>query len=157
MAADPGINAQDLAEIEGNHEALLALCLTLEEIAFSLPAEIDREACLSAARTMVPLLHRAHQIEERILFPDFDRNAGSLFATTLVGWLRAEHRCDAMACEEVARTLERMAEDDHRPLKSSIRYMLQGFLESIRRHVYSEKLIIETLLVAEAEGREVLA
>jgi hypothetical protein len=62
-----------------------------------------------------------------------------------------------MACEEVARTLERMAEDGGRPPKSSIRYMLQGFLESVRRHVYSEKLIIETLLVAEAEGREVLA
>ncbi|MGV1793522.1 hemerythrin domain-containing protein [Rhizobium sp. A37_96] len=158
MSAGQRLNARDLAELEGNHESLLALCLTLEEIAFSLPGEVDNDACLSASQTMVQLLRRAHQMEERILFPDFDRNAGSHFAATLIERLKAEHRCDVLACEEVSLALKAIAEKGNRPQGvGQARYMLQGFQESVRRHVFSEKLIIETLLVAEAERREVLA
>ncbi|MFB9948236.1 hemerythrin domain-containing protein [Rhizobium puerariae] len=157
MSANANLKAHDLAELEGNHEALMALCLALEEIAFSLPQEVDRDACLNASQVMVPLLRQTHRMEERILFPDFDRNAGSHFAATLIEQLKAEHRCDVLACEEVAQTLKALAENAGPPQAGSVRYMLQGFLESVRRHVLSEKLIIETLLIAEAEGREILA
>lgn len=158
MSAAPNLNAGDLAELEANHQELLALCLTLEEIAFSLPSEVDGDACLAASDAMAPLLRRTQQIEERILFPDFDRNAGSHFAATLIEQLKAEHRCDLLACEEVSHTLKTIADHGSPPQTTGpARYMLRGFLEGVRRHVLSEKLIIETLLVAEAEGREVLA
>ncbi|MBP1844195.1 hemerythrin-like domain-containing protein [Rhizobium petrolearium] len=157
MPADANLNAHALAQLERNHEALMALCLVLEEIAFALPSDVDREACLRASQIMIPLLQQTHQVEERILFPDFDRNAGSHFAATLIERLKAEHRCDVLTCEEVSLMLKAMAERPDIPPEQAVRYMLQGFLESVRRHVLSEKLIIEALLVAEAEGREVLA
>ena len=84
MPTTGNLNARDLVELEGNHEALMALCLVLEETAFSLPEEVDRHACLRASQVMVSLLQLAHQMEERILFPNFRRNAGSSFGDTLI-------------------------------------------------------------------------
>lgn len=135
----------------------MALCLVLEETAFSLPEEVDRHACLHASQVMVSLLQLAHQMEERILFPNFRRNAGSSFGDTLIERLKAEHRCDLLAGKDVSLTLKAVAECPALASEQSVRHMLQGFQESVRRHVLSEKLIIETILVAEAEGREILA
>ena len=92
-----------------------------------------------------------------MLFPDFDRNAGSTFSLTMIEQLKAEHRCDLLASTEVSETLMALADGREDQAGSAARYLLNGFLESIRRHVLSEKLIIEALLVAKAEGREILA
>ncbi|MBU3962613.1 MAG: hemerythrin domain-containing protein [Alphaproteobacteria bacterium] len=98
-----------------------------------------------------------HRLEERILFPDFDKNAGSCFAAMMIERLKAEHRCDGLACEEMVETLKTMAEGRCPLPPETVRYMLRGFLEGLRRHVSSERLMIETLLAAKAERREVFA
>ena len=154
---DAKLSAIDLGGLEKNHQTLLSLCLALEEIASALPEAVDREACRRAAVTIPSLLRQTHLLEETMLFPDFDRNAGSTFSLTMIEQLKAEHRCDLLTSAEVSKTLMILADGRDDPAASSARYLLNGFLESIRRHVLSEKLIIEALLVAKAEGREILA
>lgn len=157
MNTDAKLNAVNLAGLENNHQALLSLCLTLETISMALPDEIDPMTCRGAAESVQYLLRQAHHLEETALFPDFNRNAGSIFADTMIEQLKAEHRCDLLSSAEVSRTLLSLANNDCSIANSSARYLLNGFQESIRRHVTAEKLIIEALLVAETEGREILA
>ena len=70
----------------------------------------DPGACTLVAASIGPLLKRAHGLEERPLFPDFDRNAGSCFAAMMIERLKAEHRCDGLACEEMVHTLQTLAQ-----------------------------------------------
>lgn len=157
MSLTIDLDAAGIVELERNHAGLLGLCLTLEEIADSIPFDVDGATCRVVAETLGPLLTEAHRLEEQILFPDFDRNAGSCFAAMMIERLKAEHRCDGLACEEMVSTLKTLA-DGRCPLPpETVRYMLQGFLEALRRHVSSERLMIETLLAAKAEGRDVFA
>ena len=155
MTITAKLSARNLAALEQNHTTILRLCLTLEEIAASLPDEIDTATCLDTSKNIAELIKATHALEEEVLFPDFSSNAGSYFAPHMIEQLKAEHRCDLLAGQEVATTLKELA-DNKCASASSARYLLLGFLEALRRHVHSEKLIIEALLVAEAEGREVL-
>lgn len=155
MDAGAKLNARDLAALERNHEALLRLCLILEEIVSSLPDEVDGAACTAASETVADLLEATHRLEEHVLFPDFRSNAGSHFARRMIEQLKAEHRCDLMASRDVVTVLKALAGNG--PVPAGAGHLLAGFLEALRRHVHSEKLIIEALLVAEADGREVLA
>lgn len=157
MTLHARLNVDNLGALERHHEGLLRLCLTLEEIADSLPLDVDKEACLDVTKTMAPLLSQAHLLEEQILFPDFDSKAGSHFAALMIEQLKADHRCDALACAETVETLKSLAEGRCPKSPDAVRYMFNGFLEGIRRHVSSEKLMIEALLVAQSEGREILA
>lgn len=157
MSMTIDLDAAGLVELECNHDGLLRLCLTLEEISDSIPFDVESAVCLHVAEGLGPLLAQAHRLEERILFPDFDKNAGSCFAAMMIERLKAEHRCDGLACEEMVETLTTMAEGRCPLPPETVRYMLRGFLEGLRRHVSSERLMIETLLAAKAEGREVFA
>jgi hemerythrin-like domain-containing protein len=157
MSLTIDLDATGIVELERSHARLLGLCLTLEEIADSIPFDVDSATCREVSETLGPLLTEAHRREEQILFPDFDKNAGSCFAAMMIERLKAEHRCDGLACEEMVKTLETVAEGRCPLPPETVRYMLLGFLEGLRRHVSSERLMIETLLAAKAEGREVFA
>lgn len=157
MSLKPDLDAAAIAALERSHAQLLNLCLTLEEIAGTIPFDLDPGACNMVAGSIGPLLKQAHRLEEQLLFPDFDRNAGSCFAAMMIERLKAEHRCDRLACEEMVRTLETLAQERCPLTPETVRYMLLGFLEGLRRHVSSERLMLETLLAAKAEGREVFA
>ncbi len=156
MTSRSPLNAQDLAALGRNHDALLTLCLKLEEIADSLPFDINEDLCREVSQSVTPLLRQTQQLEERVLFPDFDRSAGSCFAAMMIERLKGEHRCDGLAAEEISLTLKAMIEGRCRLSFDTVGYMLRGFFECIRRHVAAEKLMIEALCVAEAEGREIL-
>ncbi|MFN7010234.1 MAG: hemerythrin domain-containing protein [Allorhizobium sp.] len=157
MSLKPDLDAAAIAALERSHAQLLDLCLTLEEIAGTIPFDLDPGACNMVAGSIGPLLKQAHRLEEQLLFPNFDRNAGSCFAAMMIERLKAEHRCDRLACEEMVRTLETLAQERCPLTPETVRYMLLGFLEGLRRHVSSERLMLETLLAAKAEGREVFA
>ncbi|NML76966.1 hemerythrin domain-containing protein [Rhizobium sp. S-51] len=157
MSLTTDLDAAGLVALERNHAGLLGLCLTLEEIADSIPFDVDSATCRAVTEALGPLLGEAHRLEEEILFPDFDKNAGSCFAAMMIERLKAEHRCDGLACEEMVRTLGALVEGRCALPPETVRYMLQGFLEGLRRHVSSERLMMETLLAAKAEGREVFA
>src|SRR5690554_4153481 len=63
-------NAKRLCEtLLGHHEEQLALCRKLEEVADELPEISDTQLCLHLARRIHPMIHGAHEYEEKTLFP----------------------------------------------------------------------------------------
>lgn len=151
---DASLNAADIDRLETLHQALLDLCLHLEEIA-SEPGTAGELRALADA--IPPALRAVHELEERLLFPDFDRHAGSCFAALAIERLKAEHRCDRLAAEELSLTLKAVADGRCGLSPETVSRMINGFQESLRRHVFSEQMILETLIAAKAEARDVFA
>lgn len=151
---DASLNAADIDRLETLHQALLDLCLHLEEIAGE-PGTAGELRALADA--IPPALRAVHELEERLLFPDFDRHAGSCFAALAIERLKAEHRCDRLAAEELSLTLKAVADGRCGLSPETVSRMINGFQESLRRHVFSEQMILETLIAAKAEARGVFA
>lgn len=154
---DGHINAESLKRLEADHQGILGLCLRLEQAVEDLKSGFPGQDIAALAASIRPLLTETHGVEEDALFPDFNRHAGSCFGAMMIEQLKAEHRCDLLAGEELAQTLTALAEGRCRLPLETVASMTSGFLESLRRHVHAEKLMLETLLAAKAEGREIFA
>ncbi|MNL69324.1 hypothetical protein D3C87_1941730 [compost metagenome] len=78
-----------------------------------------------------------------------------MFAAQAIGRLKADHRCDLLTAEEISLVLRGLADGqcDLRP--DNIARLLHGFQEALRRHIHAESLLMETLLAAKADDREV--
>ena len=156
-ASSSSLSAPDVRRLEAHHRELLDLCIQLEEAAGELETSAVRTNLDALADTIPAMLAKTHEFEEQRLFPDFDRNAGSCFAAMMIEQLKAEHRCDRLGAKELSLTLKALAKGRCALGLDTIAYMIRGFQECLRRHIAAERLMIETLLVAEAEGREALA
>lgn len=156
-ASSSSLSAPDVRRLEAHHRDLLDLCIRLEDAAGELETAVVQADLQALAESIPALLARTHDFEEQRLFPDFDRNAGSCFAAMMIEQLKAEHRCDRLGARELSLTLKALAGGRCTLALDTIAYMIRGFQECLRRHIAAEKLMIETLLVAEAEGREALA
>ncbi|MCJ8151671.1 hemerythrin domain-containing protein [Shinella sedimenti] len=146
------LTAADIARLETLHSDLLDLCLRLEDAASD--PTMAREL-RDLADAIPPLLKSVHDLEERLLFPDFDRHAGSCFAAMTIERLKAEHRCDRLAAEELSLTLKAVADGRCGLSPDTVARMLAGFQESLRRHLFSEKIILESLLAAKDDERKI--
>lgn len=146
------LTAADIGRLETLHSDLLDLCLRLEDAASD--PTIAREL-RDLADAIPPLLKSVHDLEERLLFPDFDRHAGSCFAAMTIERLKAEHRCDRLAAEELSLTLKAVADGRCGLSPDTVARMLAGFQESLRRHLFSEKMILESLLAAKDDERKI--
>jgi len=111
MTAGSPLHAADIIRLETHHNALLELCLQLEEAAEDVTTGAGKAFDYQALAKAIPaLLSEAHLLEETVLFPDFDHHAGSGFATVVIERLKAEHRCDRLSAEELAATLQAVSE-----------------------------------------------
>lgn len=157
MHPDRILDEQELKTLRQNHEELLGLCRSLEELADSLPFAINEKLCREVSDLVMPLLSRTQDFEEQLLFPDLDRSAGSCFTAMMIERLKNEHRCDRLAAEEISLTLKAMLRGHCGLTFETIGYMLRGFFECVRRHVAAEKAMIEQLIPAGPEPRMALA
>lgn len=148
----PLLTPADISRMESLHRELLDICVRLEDAA-SEPPVWGRVREL--ARAIPPLLETAHDLEERLLFPEFDRHAGSCFAAMAIGRLKADHRCDRLAADEIHLILDEEADGKHRLEPETIGRMLQGFQVALCRHIQTESLLLEALLAAKSESREI--
>lgn len=155
MDAPSVLHATDISRLEAHHHDLLELCLRLEEIAEDLETGTSVPEYRRISTLIPRLVGETHALEEEVLFPDFSRQAHSHFANAVIERLKAEHRCDRLAAEELSQTLMAVADGRCRLASDTISYMVRGFMESVRRHILSEKLMIEALLAAKSEEREV--
>ena len=155
MDAPSVLHATDISRLEAHHHDLLELCLRLEEIAEDLETGTSVQEYRRISTLIPRLVGETHALEEEVLFPDFSRQAHSHFANAVIERLKAEHRCDRLAAEELSQTLMAVADGRCRLASDTISYMVRGFMESVRRHILSEKLMIEALLAAKPEEREV--
>ncbi|MCF3640107.1 hemerythrin domain-containing protein [Rhizobium sp. TRM95111] len=125
------------------HDTQLHLCGALEEIADSLPDNINRQRCLAAAKALGPLVHQVHRYEETVVFPALERQAGSspLLHETL-SRLKFEHCEDECFAEELVDALQRLGRGDGGINIEATGYMLRGFFETMRRHIAFEKTML---------------
>lgn len=129
------------------HRDQLALCRSLEAIADSLPTDIDRAACINAARALGPLISRAHDLEEVQIFPAIERRrAAAIDLTRTIERLKYEHMEDVCFSEELHDALMAYGRGEPRPTPDAFGYMLRGFFEGLRRHIAFEQEIIVPLL-----------
>lgn len=121
------------------HGEQLALCSELEEIADSLPASVNRQKCIYAAKAISPLIRSIHQYEEGVLFPYLAQkhaHSGPMLAT--LSRLKFEHFEDEGYAEELTEALLHLGSDE--PVNvEAVGYMLRGFFEGVRRHIAFEK------------------
>lgn len=146
--ADSPWDIEGLSRFGGNpleaflrtHEDQLALCRMLEEIADSLPDNVDKQKCMHAAREIWPLLRGAHSFEEKVVFPMFvERLSHVTGLPETISRLKAEHAEDECYAEELTDSLLLLGAGDKGLNFDTIGYMLRGFFESVRRHIAFER------------------
>jgi hemerythrin-like domain-containing protein len=121
------------------HAEQLVLCDQLEQIADSLPANVDRQKCLYAARALSPLIKGVHKYEENILFPWLENISDIQPALReTLNRLKFEHCEDACFAEELTDTLQRLGSGAAVNVEAT-GYMLRGFFEALRRHIAFER------------------
>jgi hemerythrin-like domain-containing protein len=122
-----------------HHNAQLELCKISEQIADSLPSEIDRQECLSLARSIYPIQKRAHEFEEKNIFPVLrciKSNAEQIEQT--LERLKFEHWEDESFSEKISASLLNFVREPEKHKADSLSYMLRGFFEGVRRHIAFE-------------------
>lgn len=149
------LSAPDIRRLETNHQQLLSLSLQLEQAMEEIGADPKYADLRHLFNSIFLLLGETHNLEEEVLFPGFDHRAGSCFSVMIIEHLKAEHRYDRLAAEELRLTLTALSEGRCTLPLDTIARMLCSFLECLRRHVSTEKLMMEALLAAESEEREI--
>lgn len=143
--------------LEHDHARQADLCDSLERIADSLPADVDRRRCREAAYALRHDLPLHHMDEEEGLFPLLRRHAAqSENLAVIMARLSSEHAADESFAEELTEELERLGEGLSPPNPEALGYMLRGFFESYRRHIHWENEILlplarETLTEADLD------
>jgi hemerythrin-like domain-containing protein len=133
--------------LTATHRDQLALCRTLEAIADSLPAALDRSVCISTARALGPLITRAHDLEEDLIFPAIEQRWPEIEGMSkTIERLKYEHMEDICFSEELHDALMAYGKGEDRPSPEAFGYMLRGFFESLRRHIAFEQEVIWPLL-----------
>ncbi len=117
----------------------LELCNSLEDIADSLPDEVNPQICLHTARALYPAIKSAHEFEENTLFPVLDkmRETDPALESSLER-LRYEHWEDESYSQELTDVLMDWAKGGNDRNPETTGYMLRGFFEGIRRHIAFE-------------------
>lgn len=122
------------------HEEMLRLCDRLEEIADSLPYNVDRVRCMMIASELEPFVRGVHRFEEEALFPSYrlallahGRDAVS------VERLMAEHVEDECFAGELTESLLELGRGGAPRNAEALGFMLRGFFEGKRRHVAFER------------------
>ncbi|MBK8456103.1 MAG: hemerythrin domain-containing protein [Phyllobacteriaceae bacterium] len=129
--------AELLSRLDGAHSELLAICDRLEGIADSLPNTLNVRNCREAAGELVPVVMRAHRVEEEEVFLRIAGEARTAALQKTLDHLRTEHCEDECFAEELADALKQAGEGKVQP--ETLGYMLRGFFEAMRRHINFER------------------
>ncbi|WP_275786609.1 hemerythrin domain-containing protein [Pararhizobium gei] len=119
------------------HDKKVAICRELEDIADGLPAAVDALRCLSVAAKLLPVLRRAHDYEEKLIFPVYEKLAspGRNLSTDR---LRAEHMSDECFAADLTGILLKIGHGGPVDQAETFGFMLRGFFDGLRRHVAFE-------------------
>lgn len=133
----------------------LELCDLLEEIADSLPVEIDRQTCIHAAKALGPIITRGHEVEEKTLFKAVE-NAGpiEIDPAAIIARLRMDHLGNVYMIEEIFDVLISYGAGDPTHDAEATGYMLRGFFSGLRRHLALENELLAPALAKIANVQE---
>lgn len=124
-----------------------ALCMALEEIADSLPDDVDRQRCVRTARALGTLMQRWHALEEEVVFPELERGARDPVIHRMIKHLKLDHCSDQYLAEEVQIALFELGEGEPNLSPDAVGYVLRGFFEGLRRHIAMERDVLWPALV----------
>lgn len=117
------------------HDKKVAMCQELEDITDGLPAAVDALSCLSVAAKLLPVLRRAHEYEEKVIFPAYEKLYASPVSTDR---LRAEHISDECFAADLTGILLKIGHGGPVDQAETFGFMLRGFFDGLRRHVAFE-------------------
>lgn len=128
-----------------------SLCGRLEEFADTLPASIETRECVLLARSILPVLRRAHRFEEKILYPAVHiAFENDVEISQTIERLRFEHWEDESFAGELGDRLHELINNPEKCNVESLAYMLRGFFEGLRRHIAFEREHLLPLLTGES-------
>lgn len=116
-----------------------ALCDALEKIADDLPSKVDRQECLHLAKSIFPIIKRAHDFEETRIFPILSNSNYQVNSELILARLHSEHWEDESYALELQDALMEFAANSSTSNAEALGYMLRGFFGSLRRHIASEE------------------
>jgi hemerythrin-like domain-containing protein len=126
-----------------DHESQLDICNCLEKIADGLPGDVDRELCGTVIKSLKIDLPIHHRDEEEGLFPLLEERAEPQDnITDVLARLALEHATDESFADELLDGLEALSRGEKPRNPDMLGYMLRGFFESYRRHIYWENAIV---------------
>ncbi len=129
--------------ILAEHDAHQTMCDLLEEIADSLPDEVNQAKARQASEILKHVLPLHHRIEEEALFPTLMKYADSEDnADEIVARLNDEHVVDEGFAEELIEFLEQLGRGKVLEDANMFGYMLRGFFENYRRHIHWENSVV---------------
>lgn len=129
-----------VAIVELAHAQMLRLCSLLEELADSLPANVDRGKCMMIACELEPLVRGIHRFEEETLLPAYERALQKRGrARDSLDRLLAEHVEDECFAGELSEALLLLGRNGSVDNPEALGFMLRGFFEGQRRHVAFER------------------
>ncbi len=124
----------------------IALCDILEDIADSLPHNVDKQICNHTAIVLNSIIKRAHKTEQNILFPYIKDNAPSAIdLTKTFARLKKQHLRDQYSGEELSEILLSYAISKPSHSAETTGYIIRAYFESLRRHIaFVDELISPT-------------
>ena len=134
-------NLAPYSALSSTHDTINGLCDALEAVADSLPGNVDRQSCRCLSQTLIPLLERAQQREERQVFPTLRLRSAPASAFER---LKNEHFEDLCVAEEASEVLARLARDEE-VNKEAAGYLLRGLFTMLRRHIAFESQFVSEL------------
>ena len=129
-----------ISSMAANHELKSAVCDALEDIADSLPNQVNRQQCLCLARAIFPIIRRAQTVEEETFFPQLlalqphDKQLAKA-----VQRLKFEHIEDESYARDIADVLFECGTYDRLENPEKIGFTLRGFFSTLRRHIAFER------------------
>lgn len=126
-------------QLLAHHNIQLQLCEELEEIADALPNVSNTQKVLIICRDILPIVKKAHQFEEKTLFPALtpSQRKDNTLSRNLER-LRYEHWEDESFAEEICDELKLLVNNPNKAVVDKLSYMLRGFFEGMRRHIAFE-------------------
>lgn len=144
--------AGHIADLRSYHAKQLGMCEKLEELADSLPDNVENQACLALAQVVYPEIKRSHEFEENKLFPAArECDPDNLTLASTLERLRYEHWEDESYAEELTEALTSFVGEPESRNPEKLAYMLRGFFEGLRRHIAFEREHLIPLLLSFAK------
>jgi len=138
-------------ELGDKLSTLSSICSSLEEIADGLPENVDRQNCMTLARTIYPTIVNSHRFEEGIVFPLLRRTANVPGLDDTIERLRFEHWEDESFAAELQESLCAFVNGRQQQENvETLAWMLRGFFESLRRHIAFEREHVMPMLTKAA-------
>jgi hypothetical protein len=140
------------SELEACYGQLIAWCDLLEAIADFLPCHVDERLCDTITIGLIPLLVTSHQLEERLVSTGLGLIMNGDEFAEADERRRTSRLLDHDAAQEVVETLLSLQEGTCRFSWDAVGYQLRSFFGSMRRHIRSEREIMNLMKRAMAEN-----